>query len=344
MVTVDADAHVIEGDSTWAYLPEDDKRFKPRILVQIESGNTDAATEKWWMFDSNFTPAHLVVNEVDIAVESRELTSVAHRLAHMDELDIDVQVLYPTIFLNPCFDDAAGELALYRAYNRWMADIWKQAPNRLRWAAAIPLNSMHKVREEIAFCKEHGAVSIFLRPYECERVVFDPFFYPLYEFAQKFDLAITIHSGIGSANLKRILLPHFFSIFRASLVNCFHAIVLSELPKKFPGVRWGIIEGRAGWLPWIVSDLQKRFHKQGKRIGPDLLKDNNIFVTLELEDDLSEIIKCVGDDNLIIGTDYGHCDTSAEIEALRILAENGKVPKSSVDKILGPNAERLYKI
>ena len=166
----------------------------------------------------------------------------------------------------------------------------------------------------------------------------------VYEFAQKFDLAITIHSGIGSANLKRILLPHFFSIFRASLVNCFHAIVLSELPKKFPGVRWGIIEGRAGWLPWIVSDLQKRFHKQGKRIGPDLLKDNNIFVTLELEDDLSEIIKCVGDDNLIIGTDYGHCDTSAEIEALRILAENGKVPKSSVDKILGPNAERLYKI
>ena len=49
-----------------------------------------------------------------------------------------------------------------------------------------------------------------------------------------------------------------------------------------------------------------------------------------------------GDENLVVGTDYGHTDTSAEIEALRILREGGTVAAASVDKILGPNSERLY--
>ena len=33
---------------------------------------------------------------------------------------------------------------------------------------------------------------------------------------------------------------------------------------------------------------------------------------------------------------------SAQIEALRILRESGEVPSATVDKILGPNALKLY--
>jgi predicted TIM-barrel fold metal-dependent hydrolase len=74
----------------------------------------------------------------------------------------------------------------------------------------------------------------------------------------------------------------------------------------------------------------------------DPLTDNNIFVTVEVSDDIPYVISRTGDDNLVVGTDYGHTDTSAEIEALRILREGGTVAPASVDKILGPNSERLY--
>jgi predicted TIM-barrel fold metal-dependent hydrolase len=50
----------------------------------------------------------------------------------------------------------------------------------------------------------------------------------------------------------------------------------------------------------------------------------------------------VGDENIMIGTDYGHADTSSEIEALRTLRESGAMDKSSAEKILNDNPRRAY--
>ncbi len=44
----------------------------------------------------------------------------------------------------------------------------------------------------------------------------------------------------------------------------------------------------------------------------------------------------------MVGTDYGHHDTSTEIEALRLLKRDGKVAPGVVDKILDANARALY--
>ncbi len=54
------------------------------------------------------------------------------------------------------------------------------------------------------------------------------------------------------------------------------------------------------------------------------------------------ILKDGGSDNLVIGTDYGHADTSSQIEALRLLKANGKVAPSVIDRILDDNARALY--
>ena len=260
----------------------------------------------------------------------------------MDDLNIDVQVLFPSMFLNPCFDDPVAEFALYHSYNQWLADIYKQAPTRLRWAAAIAPTSMHRVREEMEFCKENGAVSVFLRPFECERLVFDSYFFPLYEAAEDLGLAVTFHSGNGSFHNRRFLQPHNFAVFKMCMVNCFHGLIDFEMPKRFPGVQWGIIEGGASWIPWVLIDVDKRLKRKGKRLDVDPLKTNNIFVTVDLCDDIPYIIERAGDDNLVVGTDYGHTDTSADIEALRSLRKSGEVDADSVTKIIGPNAERLY--
>ena len=65
-------------------------------------------------------------------------------------------------------------------------------------------------------------------------------------------------------------------------------------------------------------------------------------ITIEMTDEIPYVIDRVGDDNLVVGTDYGHTDTSAGIEALRILRDSGEVAPASIDKILGPNSNRLY--
>lgn len=49
-----------------------------------------------------------------------------------------------------------------------------------------------------------------------------------------------------------------------------------------------------------------------------------------------------GEDNLMVGTDYGHADYSNDIEAIQTLAHGGKINPSLAQKILGDNPKRLY--
>ena len=55
------------------------------------------------------------------------------------------------------------------------------------------------------------------------------------------------------------------------------------------------------------------------------------------------MLKYAGEDNLVIGSDYGHNDTSTELEALKHLKESGEVEERVVNKILDDNARALYR-
>jgi hypothetical protein len=61
---------------------------------------------------------------------TRDLADISARLKHMDELGIEVQVLYPSIFLDQCTERPDTDVALCGAYNRWLADVWKQSEGR----------------------------------------------------------------------------------------------------------------------------------------------------------------------------------------------------------------------
>jgi predicted TIM-barrel fold metal-dependent hydrolase len=65
-------------------------------------------------------------------------------------------------------------------------------------------------------------------------------------------------------------------------------------------------------------------------------------VTCQTDDDLDHVLGYAGEDNLVIGTDYGHADNAAEIEALRKLRDDGKVPARVIDKILQDNPSAFY--
>ena len=74
----------------------------------------------------------------------------------------------------------------------------------------------------------------------------------------------------------------------------------------------------------------------------NMLKKNNFWVACQTTDDLDYVLSYTGEDNLVIGTDYGHHDTSTEIEALRTIRTIGKIPSTVCDKILDNNARNLY--
>ena len=79
-----------------------------------------------------------------------------HVIRRMDELGVDVHILYPTIFLRPLTRRPEAEVAMCRSYNRWLADIWRQGGGRLRWVVVPPVMSLDKAVRSSTLARSMG--------------------------------------------------------------------------------------------------------------------------------------------------------------------------------------------
>jgi uncharacterized protein len=350
MPIIDADAHVIETPQTWSYMRDDELEFRPQVFVRDPDDGApyrQGQRHQYWVIEGKLQSKGANVGK-DVPAEARDLADIERRLAHMDEIGIDVQVLFPSLFLRPLTVNHDVEFALTRSYNRWLADIWRQSRNRLRWVALPPLLSLvdpAKVRAELEFCKENGACGIFMRGMECERLLTHRYFFPLYRIAEELDLPLTLHAGVNSFAMYDVLPREAaLMIFKFPVLGAFNALLEEEIPKRFPAARWAFIEASAQWLPYILGEVRLRLNRKGRRTSDALLQESNFYVTTQRTDDLPWLLSEIGDDNLIIGTDYGHRDTASEVEALKRLAQDGNVPSASAEKILRTNPGALYGI
>ncbi len=340
MAVIDADAHVLETERTWDYMLDAEREFRPRIVATPNDPSTGG--ESWLIDGTTIGKARNV--GLDTAKAAREMDDIKARLQHMDELDIDVQVLYPTVFLRPFTRRAEVELAVTRSYNRWLVDIWRQAPQRLRWVAVLPLLTMDRALEEARFAKENGACGIFMRGLEGDKRLSDSHFYPLYEAAGRLDLPVCVHSASGSFAVHDYFLDECgFNKFKLAVVGSFHSLIFNQVPDKFPKTKFAFIEVSSQWVPYAIHDFARRFERRGETVDKTaVLRKNRIFVACQTDDDLPYVLRYTGEDQVVIGTDYGHNDTSSEILALRKLREDGTVPPGVVNKILDNNARALY--
>jgi uncharacterized protein len=337
MPTIDADTHVIETERTWEHMEGSEAKFRPS-LVSAESGRA------YWLIDGRRFSRGVNVNS-NIPSPVREMRDIEARLRHMDELDIDVQILYPSLFLRPLTDRADVDAALCRSYNRWVSDLCAETKGRLGWVAAVPLLRMEAALAEARFAKEAGACALFMRGIMNDKILSDVYFHPLYDEAQKLDLAICVHASTGGFQwVKLFECESGFAKFKLAVLSAFHAIVHDDIPAKFPKLRFGFIEVRAQWLPYVYHELARRFEKSGKPLTRDWMRENRLYVACQTDDDLPYVLKYSGEDTIVIGSDYGHADTSSEIEALRKLKMKGELKPEMIDKILDANPRALYNL
>lgn len=54
-----------------------------------------------------------------------------------------------------------------------------------------------------------------------------------------------------------------------------------------------------------------------------MMREKRLYVACQTDDDLPYILKYSGEDNIVIGTDYGHVDSSSELDAIQTLRYQG---------------------
>jgi predicted TIM-barrel fold metal-dependent hydrolase len=342
MMTIDSDAHVIECEQTWTYVDAASRDLMPRLLTEPDG---DGTGHPYWLFEGR---AHHQSNVgASTPKESRELADVDARLRHMDELEIDIQVLFPSLFLRPLAHGRDTEVALAQSYNRWLADIWSHGKGRLRWAAIMPTMDMDATVRELRWAREHGACAAFTCGIVRDMSLDNPYFYPVYETLSELDMPLCIHAGNQSFLWEDLFATEGgYSRAKLAVVSAFHSLAFHGVPSRFPKLRIGFIEAASQWVPGTVHDIARRMEKRtGKPFDRyNFLRENRLYVTCQTDDDLPYVLKYAGDSNLVVGTDYGHNDTATEIEALRYFKTQGEETAAAIGKILDDNARALYSL
>ncbi len=345
---IDADAHVDECEETWEYMDSSDLPYKPVLLQPPGWGYLpkDDRPHPLWLIAGNVRLKRYRDDEITGTTQAmRELVDVPARIKHMDELGIDVQVLYPTMFLHAVTTQPEVEWAIHNAYNHWLADKTDRGGGRLRWAYLPSVLNIEKSVADLSWAKDHGACAIMKKGVEYNRAASDPYFFPLYAEAERLDLPICVHQGAGTLASNA---GDGASMQRLSVVSAFTSVAEAKIDETVPRLRFGFVEAGASWIPYAIKELGMR----GKAarapydFKTEFLDHHRFFVTADTEDDIPLLLdRYGGEDYLMIGTDYSHADASAELRAHQVvvkMGETGEISVTAADGIASANARRLY--
>ena len=357
---IDADTHISEGEAMWAMM---DKNMLPRrpLMLSVPEDTAFGNRNAFWLIDGEIypkpagkgsfalvTPSAQKVQEgrKDSTPETREMTDIKGRLGDMDKLNTAAQVVYPTLFLVYNTKDRELEVALCRAYNRFLAHASDQAPERLKWVALLPFQSINEAIDEIRFAKQHGAVGIFFRGIEGEYTLDNPYLFPIYAEAQKQNLSICVHTGCGVRAILEmfdISRNHTFGHTRVMPLLAFRDIIANRIPEQFPTLRFGFIEAAAGWVPFLIH-IVRRLQKEKFRFASsaELFREYRLYVACEADEDIPYLAKYAGDDHLLIGSDYPHSDPSREDQFVNAINVREDISAPLKQKILYDNARAFY--
>ena len=357
---LDADTHIAESEAMWSFI---DKEMYPRrpVLARIPDDTWYHERNAFWLIDGEIFPKpagkasfSLITPSAqkkesgrgDIHLAVRELTDPLARLKDMDKIGVDVQVIYPTLFLVYLTDDAKLDVALCRAYNRFVANACAKAPDRLKWVVILPLRDIAASLEELQWAKEQGAVGVFFRGMEGNLTLDNPQLHPIYALAEKLNLTLCIHTGSGSRHLMQhfdVERNHTFAHNRVLPVVAFRDLVANRIPELFPKLRFGFIEAAASWVPYIWHVLRRSVRPDFKTKNPqELFREYRFWIACEADEELPHLLNYIGEEHLVIGSDYGHNDPSKEPDFVMNMRARQDVAPAVIEKILCDNPRRLY--
>ncbi len=216
----DADSHVVEPRDVWEKYLESEYRVLGKHALWREDGEINSYLKvngKMFRDTSNTNiPRHAIwrpgmtwdsIGELDPntrhAVNEGSWDSQA-RLHDMDAMGVDQTLLYPTWFAEGfhLIEDPDVAYALARAYNNWIADFCKAAPDRLFAAAMIPLQNMDFALEELRRISKISCFrGVLIRPMFLEgRYFTHPYFDPLWTELESLRVTAAVHPTPGLWN------------------------------------------------------------------------------------------------------------------------------------------------
>jgi uncharacterized protein len=367
---IDADSHVYEVEESFAYLPKEFEYRRPvpiTLKPKIEAPYL-GVDNAFWLVDGKVVNSPWGKGAVQIgcpltselakmkvfSVESQSLRDVTARVRDLDKAGVDIQVLYSSLFLVPLSEDDALETALIQSYNTWIAERCSHQPERLKWAAVLPLRQPWEAVKEISRVKDLGAVSLEIYGTAGDRLLHRPEFDPVWAAASDVDLPVCVHVGWSYPPLRSTCDDFMSSVivsFGLPLLVGFYSFVGGGILDRFPKLKVGFLEGGAGWIPWFMERMDHYYPVANfflKSFGqstfttqrPSEYRDR-IYVTCEADETLlPQVIDCLGEDKIMVSEDMPHFEEREG--SMKELERRSDISDAQKRKILYENPARFY--
>jgi predicted TIM-barrel fold metal-dependent hydrolase len=362
MPLIDADAHVIECEETWSHLDPEFHDRRP-IPVTVPEDTGFMGWNAFWLIDRKVrhfgaTPAtSKIALSKSYSLGCQQITDVGERVAAMDRLDIDVQVVHPSFCLATMTEDPALEAALMRSYNSFMAEKCAQSNGRLVFNAVVPFRTPAAAIAEIRRLRPGGTmISVLARGIEWDKPLDHPDFFPIYEELERAGLPVVVHLGPGCPTISNMFDGHprppgetktFFPPRSRRLVSTlavqygFYSLVESSLIDDFPKLKWVFLEG--GGSEWVVSAVSA-IERNGKTGCRRYFDEGRIFIGCEPDEDINFVAGKLGEDCLLVSSDLPHFDEAAHDNVGAEFIEREDLAPALIDKLFYGNALRAFDI
>jgi predicted TIM-barrel fold metal-dependent hydrolase len=370
---LDSDIHVIEpGDLFENYLEDPFRSNIPHVeRSELTGFDTwlipgDRVFPPWIRW-----PEFIAANDTLLAKKSATPEQVAAfetgfdaktTLAAMDLEGVDVAALLRTLggmwVIGTDGIEPEYAAALCRAYNNWLHDYCTEDPSRLKGVALLPLQQIDLAIEEARRVVNNlGFVGVTVH---CEpvdgRLLYDKAVEPLWDEIERLGVAACLHgtsTAPGVDDVSRKFLRHpagrtlTHSIaFPMQMMGAMSGMILSGVLDRHPALRVAFLEANCSWLPWLLyrlDDQQQKYTDSPLPLAPSEYFKRQGFISMEVDEELvTGVIDELGDDHLLLSTDYPHPD-SAFPRAIEEFFERD-LSDATRRKVLWDNCARLYKL
>jgi hypothetical protein len=281
---------------------------------------------------------------------------VAQTLRWMNALSVDYACLFPTpmLFLG-LHPQPEVEVALARAYNRWITEVILPSNSRLRSMLYLPFNDPEATYRTVKeFAGRKGVIG-FMVVSTRYKPVYENAYMKTYALLEEAGLPLSFHASyhwndqlVSLTN--RFITAHAVGFTFFNAVHCANWIV-NGLPERFPKLKVIWIESGLAWIPWLMQRLDNDFRMRTseapslKRLPSEYMRD--MFYTsqpMEMVNNreaLELTFKMINaETQLLYSSDYPHWDMDlpSTIWDLPFLNEQAK------QQILGLNAKRIFNL
>lgn len=290
-------------------------------------------------------------------VYNRPTKSVKKMREELDELGIDVGILFPNHLLHlALLPNVEYATVLARAYNEWMLDSWLGQQKGLKGVlVAAPQNPKAAAEEIERYAKERHIVGVYLPAAAVEPLYGNRIYDPIYQAAQDANLPVLLHaSGLVhpafpfnlhqyESYLARHALAHPFSMM-ANLVS----LLDTGVPERFPNLKICFTEAGISWVPFMMYRLDREYLQESrdmpylKAVPSEYIK-RFYYGTQPIEEpaslrDLVRVFELYdGENNTMFASDWPHPDFDHPNKLLQ-----APFSDEAKRKIMSENAIRFF--